>query len=371
MAETYSQEMEIFAVGKWNGETFARADLEDIAANFAALGDLLKVPLKLGHDEKQPMTDGEPSLGWVERVWVEGDKLMARVTDMPEVVSDAIKARMYRSVSIELYFDVKHRGKEYAHVLRGVALLGSTLPAVNTLADLDAYLPQSHHVVAGRMSVFSAIGAREQPGGRKPPQQQPKGDDVDNNELSAKVAQLSEQMKTFTAEKKALEDQLAEKDKAIAERDDKLKKFATDEEARKKADFAVQVKARREEVTGILDTAVKENRMLPAQRESLLKAFGVEDDEKLMALDIETVKQFAAVGTPAKLPGQQGRQNPGDGSGTEERADQVLAQKAMAMSVEKDISYSAAAELVLKTEPQLAAAYRDYTLAYSEEGGAQ
>lgn len=132
---------EVFAPGTWNGLTFTRADLDDIARNFVALNPYHKVPLKLGHNTKQPLTDGQPALGWVSNVYVgTGDKLFAVAMDVPTVVMNAIKSKLYRKVSIELDIDVQHKGKFYRYVLSGVALLGAEIPAVNVLADLDKYL---------------------------------------------------------------------------------------------------------------------------------------------------------------------------------------------------------------------------------------
>ncbi len=156
MKFTHEQDAEIFAVGTWNGYPFTVEDLEAIAANFEALKEVRKVPLKLGHDEDQPLTDGMPALGWVDKVWVEGEKLLAHFIDLPDVVGDAIASRAYRTVSVELDMDARHKGQDYKYVLSGVALLGATLPAVNNLADLTEYLSQTGPA-GGRRMVFTAI----------------------------------------------------------------------------------------------------------------------------------------------------------------------------------------------------------------------
>ena len=35
-----------------------------------------RIPLKLGHENDAKMKDGAPALGWVDRVWREGSKLL-------------------------------------------------------------------------------------------------------------------------------------------------------------------------------------------------------------------------------------------------------------------------------------------------------
>lgn len=140
---THTLDMEIFSVGTWNGEDFTPSDLEEIAANFEKLKEIIKPPLKFGHDDKQNLTaqeDGDPALGWVESLRVVGGKLLATVKEMPAVVYKAIKAGRYKRVSAEIYLNVKLEKKKLGKVLKAVALLGADIPAVNDLADLTAYL---------------------------------------------------------------------------------------------------------------------------------------------------------------------------------------------------------------------------------------
>ena len=126
---------EIFAEGMWNGLNFSSSDLEDIVANFSKLKDDHRVPLKFGHDADH--NDGQPAIGWVERIFKEGTKLFADFTHMPRIVFDAIEQQLYRTISIELLFNVDNDGNKFNHVLDAVALLGADHPAVNSLADLD------------------------------------------------------------------------------------------------------------------------------------------------------------------------------------------------------------------------------------------
>ena len=103
---------EIFAVGRWNGFEFSLVDLQRIAETFKALGDKHRVPLKFGHNNEQPMTDGQPALGWVTDVWVAGEKLMAKFSDIPEIVFNAMQKKLYNNVSVELDFDEREKTSE-------------------------------------------------------------------------------------------------------------------------------------------------------------------------------------------------------------------------------------------------------------------
>lgn len=136
---------EIFAAGKFypgnlKGEAveFTEADLDHIVAAFAERASAGRVPLKLGHNDAQPITDGQPALGWVSRVWREGAKLLADFSDMPAAVYDAIKAGLYKFISVELSKDVQTAGGLRSWALDAAALLGADIPAVGTLKDLQA-----------------------------------------------------------------------------------------------------------------------------------------------------------------------------------------------------------------------------------------
>ena len=123
---------------------------------------MLKVPLKLGHNDEQPVTDGQPALGWVTAMEVVGDKLVADFDHIPPVLMEAFDKKLYRNVSIELDFDVVHKDTAYDFVITAVALLGADMPAVNVLNDLGAlmsrncYTPQSDYS-AGRGMTFSSV----------------------------------------------------------------------------------------------------------------------------------------------------------------------------------------------------------------------
>jgi hypothetical protein len=133
--------VEIFRTGVWNGKRFDLADLEAIVASF----DELKlgrraVPLKLGHREQLAWADGQPSLGWVERLWLDGETVMADFGGMPKIVHSAIRDGLYSNVSVELLPGLVEDGKEYKWTLTAVALLGSDIPAVSGLRDLTSLL---------------------------------------------------------------------------------------------------------------------------------------------------------------------------------------------------------------------------------------
>lgn len=233
---------EIFATGKWNGMDFRKEDLNLIANAFSTLGGNHQVPLKMGHNDDQPMTDGNPALGWVKDVWVEGEKLMARFIDMPDIVFEAIKKKMYKNVSIELDVGVEWKEDFFAYVLSGVALLGADIPAVNTLADLTTYMSRDRFAFSSKESLKFTYEKSEESNMTE----------AEIKELQAKLAEA--EAKTLEFERKAKE---------------------TEETARK-----AKFQAARKDLEGVLDKAVKADQLTPAQRTDFMAKFS-DDNESV------------------------------------------------------------------------------------------
>lgn len=335
--------VEIFAPGRWNGMDFVTADLDGIVAAFKALGDLIKVPLKLGHNEEQQVTDGQPALGWVDDVWVEpkGEdgkpKLMARFVDLPKVMLDAITKKLFRTISIELVMDAKHGGKTYDNVLTAVAILGADMPAVNTLADLTAFMsrnPLAGDVVFGRVATFTAIGADSSNANGSP--------NMDELEKAQKRAAELE------ADNLKLKGENAE--------------FKTTQEANTKAADALKITNHRAVLTGLFDKAVEDKKILPAQRETFIKVFALDDDVRVMGVTEDQVKGLiesteqsfkkgAGVGSGDETDKELGDQDPGD----------FLDQKTHeAIGVNPKLTYAAAQQIVFKANPKTARQYHGF-----------
>lgn len=131
--------VEIFAVGEWNGLPFTSEDLDEMVRGFEAEQQSGRLPVKLGHTAP----DTDPARGWLSRVWREGDRLLARIEQVPQEIVDGIRSGAWRHVSVELLRDVHTAaGCSYRWLLDGLALLGSAKPAVGVLQPL-------HDSVAG------------------------------------------------------------------------------------------------------------------------------------------------------------------------------------------------------------------------------
>ena len=275
--KTYSWDAEIFAVGRWNGMSFTKDDLQDIVDNFYKLKhDGFRVPLKLGHNDKQPVFDGQPAMGWVKELKLTKGKyaeqvLLATFSEIPEVVHKVVEAKRYMNVSIELDFDVTYKGKRFKNVLTGTALLGADLPAVHTLAELQHYLeresnvPLDSMVFNGRHISFSVV----------------RNDGTLNKEdidMSDEVEQLKQKLAAAEA--------LAEAEKQ------KREKFERDDQARLEREAKEKVTFNRKQATDYMNEAVEKMELTPAQRDTFTKVLRLEDDESVKTLDFNVVKSL-------------------------------------------------------------------------------
>lgn len=324
---------EVFAVGKWNGYSVTLDILNEMVNNFSRLSEVLDVPLKLGHNDEQKMTDGEPALGWVEKIWVEGEKLFAKFTDLPDLIYEAIDKKRYRNVSIEALFDVNYKGVDYGTVLTAVALLGTDLPAVNTLKDLKAYMT-ANNLAFSSHATFS----------KKPSN--------DNSEKTMTEAEQAE-FDRMKAELKAKDDLIAKHatEKAeftskSAELTAKIKELETKEE---KAKFT----AEKEGVEKDLEGLVKDKKITPAQRDGLVKDCS-EDTIENIKFTIKTLKENTTMDTK-----QQGQEHKGDEEDSTLSPDELVTQKAIKYANDNKVSFSAGVQYVLRTDKKLAREYAD------------
>lgn len=334
---------EIFAVGKWNGFFFTLDDLNKIADTFNKLKEVQDVPLKLGHNDKQPLTDGQPALGWVDKVWVAGEKLMAHYMDMPKVVYEAVSKKLYKNVSIELDIDVKYKGVDYPYVLSGIALLGADIPAVNTLKDLTHYMSRGADFSAGRKVMFSAIAGQSR-GGIKMEELQA---------LTKKVAELTTQVATFTTDKATLSAENADLKAKVA-------KFEADAKAKAEADAKAVLSAKRVEITAVLEDGVKRGVITPAQRAQYAKVFRIDDDAAVAVLDIAEVKTLLTASSGKQFSKEQGMAGASD-DGAELPVDkQVIAECNVLMEKGEAKTFAKAQEILFMRNPKLARAYADF-----------
>ena len=266
---------EIFAIGSWNGREFSQADLDGIVSSFEALGLAGRVPLKQGHDGGDAR-DGDPALGWVTRVWREGERLLADFKDVPAVVYEGIRKGLYKFVSVELLRNVKADTRLIAWVLDAVALLGATQPAVGILKDLQALtLARSTGLrCEGRVAFRRDTSS----GG--------------NQAMSEELKRELDELRTkFAAEQTRAATAVADA-KLAAERADKV-------EMERKAE---KVKAARTTIDGLFNAAIEAKRILPADREQYNRTTKYQtNDERVLEIDpVDVTAHIDRIAGPEK-----------------------------------------------------------------------
>jgi len=136
--------VQILSTGYIRDREYTAADLQEICDNTNRLisEGSHNPPGRLGHDDDQAFAkaSGLPATGWVERLRVVGNKLVADFTDVPNILMRAFREKLFRKISSEIYFDFPHptNGDKMGKVLRAVAFLGQDVPEVKGLADFLA-----------------------------------------------------------------------------------------------------------------------------------------------------------------------------------------------------------------------------------------
>lgn len=136
--------LEIFASGSWNGDVYHDSDLDAMVSAFGKVG--FKPTGKLGHADGQDDEEtarkvfGAPAIGYVNKIYRNGKKLMGDFTKVPRKVADLIKAGAYNRVSAEVFWNYRDEStnKTYPRVLKSVAFLGADVPAITSLKEIEA-----------------------------------------------------------------------------------------------------------------------------------------------------------------------------------------------------------------------------------------
>lgn len=363
----YSQSMrgvEIFKAGTWRGDKYTVGDLGGLVSAFYALS--LKPPLKLGHDESQKwfgQVEGAPALGWVANPRMVGDTLVADFENVPDVVVQLIKDKRYRTVSPEIYWNYKNpEGRVFPRALKAVSLLGADIPAVTTLKDLQAALMSDttrsinyvqtegagNYVPSGHSWTYTDTnGTREV---KWYVYDGIQGGDPMDAEKEKKYTDEIEGLKAQI--KKLTDDTKAESDKTAAAEARALKAestIASKEEEHSVAQFTAKV-----------DGLVKDGKVLPSEKEGLVRTFQAlgpgtkkygdkevnprEDFSKSLEARPKVI-EFKEKGT---------RHEEKDGAVSPAVALDAMAQEFMK---EKKCTYTEAVKMVKDADPELWAAY--------------
>ena len=243
---------EVFSVGKWNGDVYTEKDLDEMVKAFQATSDKFKPYIKLGHNDKQALLDGQPSAGWVTNVYRKGKKLFADISDIPDKIYQLVKNKAYPYVSSEVFWNIDIEGTKYSRMLAGVALLGSDMPAVTSLDDFISLYSIDQDAV--RKYTESADRKQYQINIEDKPMPELKKLQDKIDEMTKKYSALEEEKKTSLTEKEALNAEIKEFKANVA----KLEQENKEKE---------------------LDAFIAEQKIVPAQKEYVKALLGEDKKE--------------------------------------------------------------------------------------------
>lgn len=127
--------IEIFRTGRHVAESgyerdYTAADLEDMAISYDPA--LHEAPVVIGH----PVTNA-PAYGWVQGLRLDGDRLLADLTQVDTQFQNLVREGRYKKRSVSLYRpDAPGNPKPGTLYLRHVGFLGAQPPAVKGLRDV-------------------------------------------------------------------------------------------------------------------------------------------------------------------------------------------------------------------------------------------
>lgn len=337
--------VEIFATGKHRGSEvvdITESDLQEMVNSFNELQGVggFQPILKLGHDDVQKFfgaRKGAPNLGFVEKLRMEGSKILADFTNIPDALFDLIKQRRFNSVSIEMFPKTEFNGKQFKNVLTAVALLGAELPAVKGLKDLAATL-------------FT-----------EEPEDVFQGDKIELKEQDMPFSQEQVDTLVDAAVAKATKDAKAEftvqLDAVTVERDDAIKAKETAQESLRTFEADIE----KQTAVAMVDKAIEEGKLLPAQKDAAL-AFAQNVSGTIKFGDKETSASKLFSDFIDSLPTKVDLSENGEGNTGEKftsAADQVdaLAKAKVAASPDGKMDYATARQIVLSEDADLKTRY--------------
>jgi len=247
--------IEIFSVGKWNGDSYAVEDLDEMVRAFNEQGATFRPPLKLGHDDNQSLLqrDGHPAAGWIGKLYRVGQKLIADFIDIPGKVFELIERGAYKKVSAEVYWNATVGEAKYKRLLGAVALLGADLPAVTNLSDIFKM-----YALTGELKTYELKTKIE--GEKAKPEKT-------EQELKLEADLAAEQVKN-----NALSQSIVDKDKELSD----LKQFKAEAQAKLVEE---ETKRSEAELESSITDMEKEKLISPAMRPYVKEFLGAERKE--------------------------------------------------------------------------------------------
>lgn len=262
------QGVEIFSAGTWNGDKYTVDDLNEMVEAFSETKAGVQPFIKIGHDREQklianekgfPQRDGKPAAGWIDRIYVRGNKLVADFSEVPQKIYDLLQKKAYKKVSSEIFWNIKINNKIYKKMLGAVALLGADTPGVMNLSDILAMY--GIEIGEGELKVYNKEITLEQEGDLSMDLEVLKKEYADK--VAAQTAEIQKLKESTDAAKAEAE---AQKKEVEA-----LKEFKTQAEKRQ---LELEVEAQKAKTDKFLSDLEKDLNVSPAMKPYIVELLG-------------------------------------------------------------------------------------------------
>lgn len=266
--------VEIFSCGTWNGDEYTVLDLNKIAEAFSQTKEGVRPHLKLGHNEDQKLlqADGLPAAGWIDRVYVKGEKLVADFVDIPKKIFELIQAGAYKKVSCEIFNNISIKDTKYQYLLSAVALLGADTPGVMNLSDILAMYKQDGKNPP-KFYFEQALEFKFNEGENEPPRKDSKMPKTENEiKLEFDLKAKSDEATAAQAKADAAQAELD----AQKKENEELKKFKIEAE-KKQAELALEAEQAR--ISKFVTELQAEKLCTPAMKDLVIELLGPEKKE--------------------------------------------------------------------------------------------
>lgn len=245
MAEVFNLDnVEIFETGTWHGDEYTTKDLDDMVSAFADTRDALKPHVKLGHSNNQSLLqkDGYPSAGWITGLKRQGEKLLARIENVPEKIYNLINSKAYGRISSEIYWNLKLNGQKHRRALKAIALLGADTPEVHSLDDFISLYTENFN---GQLKIYD-------------------DKDEETNMSDDRIEKLESELKEYSTKVSELENQYSD----VLKENEELKKYAA----------KVEYDRELSEIKTYFDTQLNDGKITPSQYDYFI-ALSINDKE--------------------------------------------------------------------------------------------
>ncbi len=225
-SNTYTiKDVEVFAVGRWNGDYYDDADLQAMCDADAELHELIRPRAKVGHAGGETAADA-PAYGWLGKLRKMGEKIVADIARIPVELFEAFRTGRYARQSVEVRLNYKHpeTGKRYPFVVDALAFLGAKLPAIPTLKPIAAFetgykTVRLYKDNAQPLVIEQEAARTEPPAGAAAvePRKEEGGSEMEEKELKAGLDKLAEERAAFEKVQSAGREKMEQDSKRLLE----------------------------------------------------------------------------------------------------------------------------------------------------------